>query len=124
MIDETDLGILTILQENARTPNAEIARRIGMAPSAVFDRIRKLEDRGVIQEFTVRLAPAALDPATAEQCATIRETYGIDALQDDPELSGITRFAALLFDTPISLVSLLLGDTQHFLARQADGFTV
>lgn len=60
----------------------------------------------------------ALDPATAEQCAMVRETYGIDSLQDDPELSGITRFAAALFDTPISLVSLLVGDTQHFLARQ------
>lgn len=60
----------------------------------------------------------ALDPETAEQCATIRETYGIDSLQDDPELSAITRFAASLFDTPISLVSLLVGDTQHFLARQ------
>jgi PAS domain S-box-containing protein len=60
----------------------------------------------------------ALDAATAEQCATIRETYGIESLQDDPELSGITRFAALLFDTPISLVSLLVEDTQHFLARQ------
>ena len=65
----------------------------------------------------------ALDPATAEQCATIRETYGIDGLQDDPELSGITNFAALLFDTPISLVSLLLGDTQHFLARQGTAQT-
>ncbi len=60
----------------------------------------------------------ALDPATAEHSATVRETYGIDSLQDDPELVGITRFAALLFDTPISLVSLLVGDTQHFLARQ------
>jgi GAF domain-containing protein len=60
----------------------------------------------------------ALDPATAEQCATVRATYGMDSLQDDPELSGITRFAALMFDTPISLVSLLVDDTQHFLARQ------
>jgi Lrp/AsnC family transcriptional regulator, leucine-responsive regulatory protein len=60
MIDETDIEILTILQENARTSNAEIARRIGMAPSAIFDRIRKLEERGVIQEYTVRVAPAAL----------------------------------------------------------------
>ena len=60
MIDETDIEILTILQENARTPNAEIARRVGMAPSAIYDRIRKLEERGVIQEFTVRLAPGAV----------------------------------------------------------------
>jgi GAF domain-containing protein len=60
----------------------------------------------------------ALDAAVEEQRAIVCETYGTDSLQDDPELAGITRFAALLFDTPISLVSLLVGDTQHFLARQ------
>jgi hypothetical protein len=48
----------------------------------------------------------------------VREAYGLDALRDDPELSGITRFAAALFEVPISLVSLLIGDTQHFLGRQ------
>jgi hypothetical protein len=59
-----------------------------------------------------------LDPAAEEEHAAVRETYGIGALQDDPELAAITRFAAHLFDTPISLVSLLVGETQHFLARQ------
>jgi PAS domain S-box-containing protein len=60
----------------------------------------------------------ALDPAIEEQRAALCASYGIDSLQDDPELAAITRFAAQLFDTPISLVSLLLGETQHFLARQ------
>lgn len=36
-------------------PNAEIARRVGMAPSAVFDRMRKLEERGVIAAYEARL---------------------------------------------------------------------
>ena len=40
--------------------NAEIARRVGMAPSAVLERIRKLEQRGVIRGYTARLDPAAL----------------------------------------------------------------
>ncbi len=65
----------------------------------------------------------ALDSAAEAARAAIRETYGIDTLQDDPELVRITRFAAQLFDTPISLVSLLVGDTQHFLARQGTGQT-
>jgi Lrp/AsnC family transcriptional regulator, leucine-responsive regulatory protein len=60
MIDETDRHILNILQKNARTPNAEIARQIGMAPSAVLERIRKLETRGVIQGYEARLSPEAL----------------------------------------------------------------
>lgn len=60
MIDVTDLQILTILQSNARTPNAEIARQVGMAPSAILERIRKLEQRGVIQGYEARIDPRAL----------------------------------------------------------------
>jgi Lrp/AsnC family leucine-responsive transcriptional regulator len=59
MIDETDRRILAILQEDARTPNAEIARRVGMAPSAIFERVRKLEERGVVLGYEARLNPAA-----------------------------------------------------------------
>jgi Lrp/AsnC family leucine-responsive transcriptional regulator len=60
MIDATDREILKILQQNARTSNAEIARQVGMAPSAILERIRKLEGRGVIQGYEARIDPEAL----------------------------------------------------------------
>jgi Lrp/AsnC family leucine-responsive transcriptional regulator len=60
MIDATDREILKILQLNARTSNAEIARQVGMAPSAILERIRKLETRGVIQGYEARIDPEAL----------------------------------------------------------------
>ncbi|HYW09317.1 MAG TPA: Lrp/AsnC family transcriptional regulator [Longimicrobium sp.] len=60
MIDETDLRIVRSLQENARTSNAEIARRLGMAPSAILERVRKLEERGVIQGYAATVNPEAL----------------------------------------------------------------
>ena len=59
-MDDIDREILSILQDDARAPNAEIARRVKMAPSAVFERIRKLEERGVIQGYTARIDPSAL----------------------------------------------------------------
>src|SRR4051812_7943647 len=55
MIDEMDRRILSLLQQDARLPNAEIARRVGMAPSATLERLRKLEERGVILGYEVRL---------------------------------------------------------------------
>lgn len=61
MIDDTDRQIMAILQDNARTSNAEVARRVGMAPSAVLERIRKLEERGVIRGYTAKLSPRALE---------------------------------------------------------------
>jgi Lrp/AsnC family transcriptional regulator, leucine-responsive regulatory protein len=61
MTDEIDRQILTILQQNARTSNADIARQLDMAPSAILERIRKLELRGAIQGYEARIQPSALD---------------------------------------------------------------
>jgi Lrp/AsnC family leucine-responsive transcriptional regulator len=59
MIDDIDHRILTILQENARVSNAEIARQVGMAPSAILERIRKLEERGIVEGYVARVNPEA-----------------------------------------------------------------
>jgi len=60
MIDGIDSKILNILQENARTTNADIARQVGLAPSAVFERIRKLEERRVIRGYRAEIDPKVL----------------------------------------------------------------
>ncbi len=60
MLDDIDYRILDMLQRNARVSNAEIARAVGMAASAIFERIRKLEERGVIQGYHARLDPHAV----------------------------------------------------------------
>ena len=57
MIDEISLKILNILHKKARIPNVEIARQVGLAPSAVLERIRKLEKHGVIEGYEVRINP-------------------------------------------------------------------
>ena len=60
MIDGIDAKILSILQGNARVTNAEMARQLGMAPSAVLERVRRLEERGVILGYSPRLNPKVL----------------------------------------------------------------
>jgi Lrp/AsnC family transcriptional regulator, leucine-responsive regulatory protein len=61
MFDDIDRRILQLLHDDARTSNAAIARDVGLAPSAVFQRIRKLETEGVIRGYHARLDPHALD---------------------------------------------------------------
>lgn len=56
-IDDKDIEILSILQEDGRTPNAEIARQLGMAPSAILERLRKLESRGAIRGYQALVDP-------------------------------------------------------------------
>ena len=58
--DPLDLRILEILQTNARETQAEIARDVGLAPSAVLERVRKLEARGVIRGYSALVDPKAL----------------------------------------------------------------
>jgi len=54
-LDDTDRQIIGFLQRDARMANAEIARRLGMAPSAIFDRIKKLEERHIIDGYEARV---------------------------------------------------------------------
>ncbi len=61
MLDEISVKILKILQEKARISNVEVARQVEMAPSAVLERIRKLERQGVIDGYEVRLNPERFD---------------------------------------------------------------
>ena len=50
MFDSIDIQILNILQEDGKVTNADLARRVGMAPSGVLERVRKLENRGVYSD--------------------------------------------------------------------------
>ena len=55
MIDDIDKQILTIIQQDARITNAEIARQVGLAASAVLERVRKLEECGIIRGYATEL---------------------------------------------------------------------
>lgn len=60
-LDHIDYQILRIMQNNARTNNADIARELGMAPSAILERVKKLEQKEVILQYNAKINPAALD---------------------------------------------------------------
>lgn len=56
-LDPVDHRILTLLQANARVSNADIGRAVDMAPSAILERIRKLEQRNILVGYEARIAP-------------------------------------------------------------------
>lgn len=75
-LDDVDLQILTILQENARTTQADVAKAVGLAPSAVMERVRKLEARGAIREYVAVLHPPVVDRALLAFVAVKTSEYG------------------------------------------------
>ena len=58
-MDETDESLLSLLKGNARLPVASLAQTLGLARSTVQSRLERLERRGVIAGYTVRVGPEA-----------------------------------------------------------------
>ena len=60
VLDNVDLQILDLMQANARISNADLARELGMAPSAILERVKKLEQKKVIRQYFTSIDPNAV----------------------------------------------------------------
>ncbi|WP_108881625.1 winged helix-turn-helix transcriptional regulator [Anderseniella sp. Alg231-50] len=59
-IDAVDRKLLDALIENSRTSNAELARLVGLSAPSVAERIKRLEEAGIIEGYTTTVNPGAL----------------------------------------------------------------
>ncbi|QNM84099.1 Lrp/AsnC family transcriptional regulator [Sphingomonas sabuli] len=59
-LDRIDAAILRELSKDARLPRAELSRRVGLSTPSVADRVRRLEDVGVIRGYHADIDPACL----------------------------------------------------------------
>ncbi|CAM5582416.1 DNA-binding Lrp family transcriptional regulator [Aquamicrobium terrae] len=57
MLSQADQNLIALLRENARASTAELARRLGVSRTTVQSRIERLEARGIIAGYGVRLSP-------------------------------------------------------------------
>jgi Lrp/AsnC family transcriptional regulator, leucine-responsive regulatory protein len=64
-LDNIDVQLLYALREDARTSIAELARLLKMSAPSVSERLRRLEEFGMIQEFTIEVDPKLLGYALA-----------------------------------------------------------
>jgi Lrp/AsnC family transcriptional regulator, leucine-responsive regulatory protein len=60
-IDRIDAHLLTLLQEHGRMSQHDLAQEVGLSGPAVGERLRKLEERGIIRHFSVALSPKKLE---------------------------------------------------------------
>jgi Lrp/AsnC family transcriptional regulator, leucine-responsive regulatory protein len=98
VLDPIDIQILEQLQVNARTPQAEIARAVGLAPSAVLERIRKLELRGVVRGYGADVNPKAIGLGVLAFVAVRSDEAAVyqhvaKALADCPEVLEVHHVA-------------------------------
>jgi Lrp/AsnC family leucine-responsive transcriptional regulator len=87
-LDQVDRDLLTLLYDNSRATVKVLAQRIGMSAPSVAERLRKLEDAGVLLGYRVEIDPAALG-------------YGLTAIVRIRQLPGqLQKVEALIREIP------------------------
>jgi Lrp/AsnC family leucine-responsive transcriptional regulator len=85
IVDAIDLTILGILAGDARTTFSDIAEQVGLSGPSTADRVRRLEERGIIRGYHAEIAPDALG---LDLTAFVEVTLGAPRYRDT-FLSGI-----------------------------------
>ena len=103
--DGIDAEILRALWAEGRISHAELARRVGLSAPTVADRIKRLEDIGVIQGFGARINPEALG-------------YGLTIVIRAKPLPGeMANMAAVIDETPQIVACDRVSGEDCFIAR-------
>jgi Lrp/AsnC family transcriptional regulator, leucine-responsive regulatory protein len=92
-VDSIDRRLLDLLRENARTPYAELARKVGLSAPAVHERVSKLEGSGIIRGYTADIAPEAIGLPITAVIGIVQDSSGdtdgiLESLRDHPEIES------------------------------------
>ena len=80
-LDATDIAILKILQENAALTNKQIASRVYLSPTPVFERIKRLREQGYIKNFVAVLDAEKLNCSFVAFCYIKMKQHTFDNAQ-------------------------------------------
>lgn len=112
-IDEIDRRILKALVANGRLTNAELAKAVGLSASPCWQRVKRLEEKGVISGYTAVLNHEALG---------VGETVMVEVSLDQHETGVLEAFGKAMADFPEVLeVHLMAGDHDFHVKIVADG---
>ncbi|WP_299424693.1 Lrp/AsnC family transcriptional regulator [uncultured Shimia sp.] len=105
VLDHVDVAILRALSADARIARAELARRVGLSAPSVADRVRRLEDVGIITGYAAQINPAKLG-------------YGLTVLIRARPMPGeMGNMIAAIQDTPQIVVCERVSGEDCFVAR-------
>jgi len=106
-LDRTDIVILNRLQENARITNAELARAVNLSSTPCFNRVKAMEELGLIRQQVTLLAPELLGLHVNVFIHVSLEKQVVDAL---------ARFESAIAERPeVMECYLMTGDADYLL---------
>jgi DNA-binding Lrp family transcriptional regulator len=107
-LDRTDFGILKLLQNDASLSNKQIAAAVGLAPSSVHERIKRLRDEGVL-----RGSHAVVDPKAMG--IRIEALFLIELAKHDR--GAVDRFMAEIVEIPEVRSAFLITGRHDFVVH-------
>jgi Lrp/AsnC family leucine-responsive transcriptional regulator len=120
-LDATDLRILALLQENAQLTNKEIAARIGMTTTPVYERIKRMHEQGYIRRYAALLDREKLGLALVAFCnVQLKEHSRPYLVQFEEQVRALNAVVecfhlAGMYDYLLKVVTKDMADYQHFI---------
>jgi Lrp/AsnC family transcriptional regulator, leucine-responsive regulatory protein len=75
-LDEKDIAILQLLEEDAKMTIRDLAARLNLSATPVYERIRKMEQAGVIRQYAAIIDPSKIDKALTVLCYISLKEHG------------------------------------------------
>jgi DNA-binding Lrp family transcriptional regulator len=107
-VDDTDRNIIRLLQEDSRKSFNKIAESLGIAVGTAYNRVKNLEDRGILKGYTIILDPIKLGygltaliliqadgrylPEVEKELAKLDEVISIYDITGDYDVAVVARF--------------------------------
>jgi len=112
-IDDTDRRILRALVNDGRLSNSELAKTVGLSPSPCWQRVKRLEDSGVISGYTAMLNLEALG---------VGETVMVEVSLHNHTTEALEKFGQHMANLPEVLeVYMMAGECDYYIKVATDG---
>ena len=109
-LDEIDVRLLELLQENSKMNVKEIAARLGMTKTPVYERIKRYEREGIIEKYVAIINRDMLHNSMLVFCSVSLESQ---------KLAEIKKFSDAVRDIPEVMECYLLGGANDFILKVA-----
>ena len=120
LLDEVDRRLVAALRDNARASYAELGRLVGLSGPSVQERVRRLEERGVVVGYRALVRPSALGLAvtsliglllsdTADQSAVVDRLAEVREIEDCWYIAGDESFVVKVRVPSVDALEDLLG---------------
>ena len=117
MLDDMDKRIVRVLQKNARTPNTEIARALGVTETTIRNRVARLLDEKQIGVVAV-VNPEATEATISAFLEIGLHPKNLDAVVEKLRARGEVRYLGLTLGRAQIIIEAFFRDHEHLLAFQ------